>query len=47
MICFRFFEIAEGLEITKMNDEIAKEIKEELKAIRGTLEELIDALRAK
>jgi len=30
-----------------MNDEIAKEIKEELKSIRGTLEELIDALRAK
>jgi len=30
-----------------MNDEIAKEIKEELESIRKTLEELVDTLRAK
>jgi len=30
-----------------MNDEIAKEIKDELKAMRETIEELIDTLRAK
>ena len=47
MICFRLFEIVEGLERTKMNDEIAKAIKDELESIRKTLEELIDTLRAK
>ena len=30
-----------------MNDEIAKEIRDELRAMRATLEELIDTLRAK
>jgi len=30
-----------------MNDDIAKEIRDELKLIRVTLEELIDTLRAK
>ena len=30
-----------------MNDDIAKEIRDELNSIRQTLEELIDTLRAK
>ena len=30
-----------------MNDEIAEEIRKEIKAMRDTLEELIDTLRAK
>jgi len=31
----------------RMNDEIAKEIRDELKSMRETLEELVDTLRAK
>lgn len=30
-----------------MNDKIAEEIRDELKAIRGSLESLIDTLRSK
>lgn len=30
-----------------MNDDIAKEIRDELKSLRLTLEELVDTLRAK